>query len=79
MEALEAGKIACYAIIEKLAMKLCPVQLGLGVKGGAFNTIFKKFMLGEVKYICPELLPILQQTYRPVSNLYFAEEPLYSK
>ena len=36
-------------------------------------------MLGEVKDICPELLPLLQQAYRLDSNLYFTDEPLFSK
>ncbi|XP_037026722.1 uncharacterized protein LOC119067714 [Bradysia coprophila] len=41
--------------------------------------MFRKFMLGEVKDICPELLPLLQQSYRLISNLYFLDEPLFSK
>ena len=47
--------------------------------GNAFNMLFRKFMLGEVKDICPELLPLLQQAYRLFSNLYYIDEPLYSK
>src|ERR1700744_3342507 len=45
----------------------------------AFNMLFRKFMLGEVKDICPELLPLLQQSYRLPSNLYFIDEHLFSK
>lgn len=47
--------------------------------GNAFNMLFRKFMLGEVKDICPELLPLLQQAYRLFSNLYYLDEPLLSK
>ena len=46
----------------------------------AFNMLFRKFMLGEVKDIFPELVPLLQQAYRLFSNLYYIDdEPLYSK
>lgn len=47
--------------------------------GNAFNMLFRKFMLGEVKDICPELLPLLQQAYRLFSNLYYLDEALLSK
>lgn len=45
----------------------------------AFNMIFRNFMLGEVKEICPELLSLPQQAYRCSSNLYFGDEPLFSE
>ena len=45
----------------------------------AFNMLYRKFMLGEVRDICPELFPLLQQAYRLVSNLYFADDPLLSQ
>lgn len=47
--------------------------------GNAFNMLFRKFMLGEVKDICPELLPLMQQAYRLFSNLYYLDETLFSK
>src|ERR1700704_1818479 len=45
----------------------------------AFNMVFRKFMLNEVKEICPELLAMLQQAYRKDSNLYFGDETLFSR
>jgi len=47
--------------------------------GNAFNMLFRKFMLGEVKDICPEFLSLMQQAYRLFSNLYFLDETLFSK
>jgi len=45
----------------------------------AFNMLFRKFMLGEVRDICPELLLLLQQAYGCKSNLYFGDEPIFSE
>ena len=45
----------------------------------AFNMLFRKFMLGEVKDIWPELFPMLQQAYKCFSNLYYSNECLFSK
>ena len=43
----------------------------------AFNMVFRKFMLNEVKDVCPELLAMLQQAYKLESNLYFSDEALF--
>ncbi|XP_037044233.1 uncharacterized protein LOC119080104 [Bradysia coprophila] len=47
--------------------------------GNAFNMLFRKFMLGEVRDVCPELLALMQQSYRHFSNLYFLDETLLSR
>lgn len=40
----------------------------------AFNVMFRNRLLEEVKEICPELYPMLQQAYRCPSYLYYMQE-----
>lgn len=45
----------------------------------AFNMLFRKFMLNEVKEVCPELFPMLQQAYRCPSYLFYMQTMIMSK
>lgn len=45
----------------------------------AFNEMFRKFLLNEVKRVAPSLFPMLQQAYRCPSNLFFGEAIILSK
>lgn len=45
----------------------------------AFNMLFRKFLLGEVKEICPEMFAMVQQAYSCFSNLFYDEDILLSK
>lgn len=39
----------------------------------AFNELFRKFLLGEVKKTAPSLFPMMQQAYRCPSDLYYGD------
>lgn len=41
--------------------------------------MFRKHLLKEIKDICPELYPMLQQAYRCPSYLYYMQEVIMSK
>lgn len=45
----------------------------------AFNMLFRKHLLTEVRNICPELYPMLQQAYRCPSYLHYMQELIMSK
>jgi len=45
----------------------------------AFNMLFRKHLLNEVKNICPKLYPMLQQAYRCPSYLYYMQDVIMSK
>lgn len=45
----------------------------------AFDMLFRKFLLNEVKEFCPEIFAMLQQCYSCFSNLYYDLEIILSK
>lgn len=45
----------------------------------AFNMMFRKYLLTEVKEISPEIFPMIQQAYSSFSNLFYDEDIILSK
>lgn len=45
----------------------------------AFNEIFRKFLLNEIKVEAPSLFPMMQQAYRCPSDLFFGDVVIQSK